>query len=99
MEDGIFKSDHIAIGAGCTLGVSAFVHYGVTIGDGAVLGADAFLMKGEDMPPQTQWGGNPARPMPEDSHEPAAVEGRSGPATPLATSGRATGERRRDDKA
>ena len=47
-EDGAFKSDRIAIGSGCTLGVGAFVHYGVTIGDGASSARDSFLMKGED---------------------------------------------------
>ncbi|MEV0009055.1 Pls/PosA family non-ribosomal peptide synthetase [Streptomyces sp. NPDC047973] len=60
-EDGAFKSDTSAIGAGCTLGVGAFVHYGVTVGDGASLTADSFLMKGETVPPHTLWGGNPAR--------------------------------------
>ena len=49
------------IGAGCTLGVGAFVHYGVTIGDGAVLAPDSFLMKGEEVPPHARWGGNPAQ--------------------------------------
>jgi non-ribosomal peptide synthetase-like protein len=63
-EDGAFKSDISTIGAGCTLGVGAFVHYGVTIGDGAVLAPDSFLMKGEDVPPHAHWGGNPAREMP-----------------------------------
>ncbi len=62
-EDGTFKSDHSTLGAGCTLGVGAFAHYGVTVGDGAVLAADSFLMKGEDVPPRTHWGGNPARPL------------------------------------
>jgi non-ribosomal peptide synthetase-like protein len=62
-EDGGFKSDRTVIGAGCTLGVGAFVHYGVTMGDGAVLAADSFLMKGEEMPPDAQWGGNPAKKM------------------------------------
>ena len=38
-EDGAFKSDRIAIGAGCTLGVGAFVHYGVD--DGRRRGARA----------------------------------------------------------
>jgi non-ribosomal peptide synthetase-like protein len=60
MEDGIFKSDHIVVGAGATLGAGAFVHYGVTIGEGARLGADSFLMKGEEMPPYSRWRGNPA---------------------------------------
>jgi non-ribosomal peptide synthetase-like protein len=62
-EDGAFKSDHTSIGAGTTLGVGAFVHYGVTIGDGVVIAPDAFLMKGEYVPSHTQWGGNPAREM------------------------------------
>ena len=63
LEDGTFKSDHTTLGAGCTLGVGAFVHYGVTMGDGAVLAADSFLMKGEEIPPHALWGGNPARAL------------------------------------
>jgi non-ribosomal peptide synthetase-like protein len=62
-EDGAFKSDRSALGSGCTLGVGAFVHYGVTIGDGAMLAPDSFLMKGEEIPEDVQWGGNPAREM------------------------------------
>ena len=60
-EDGTFKTDHSTLGAGCTLGVAAVVHYGVTMGDGSVLAADSFLMKGEDVPAGARWGGNPAR--------------------------------------
>ncbi|WJY42720.1 phosphopantetheine-binding protein [Streptomyces sp. P9-2B-2] len=60
-EDGTFKSDRSTLGAGCTLGVGAFVHYGVALGDGAVLAPDSFLMKGEAVPPDAHWGGNPAR--------------------------------------
>ncbi|HEX2809573.1 MAG TPA: Pls/PosA family non-ribosomal peptide synthetase, partial [Kineosporiaceae bacterium] len=63
MEDGTFKSDHTVIGAGCTLGVGALVHYGVTMGEDAELEIDSFLMKGERMPPRSRWGGNPAREM------------------------------------
>jgi non-ribosomal peptide synthetase-like protein len=59
-EDGAFKSDRIAIGAGCTLGIGSLVHYGGTMGDGAVLAPDSFLMKGEEVPPHARWGGNPA---------------------------------------
>ena len=62
-EDGTFKSGPTAIGARCTIGVGAFVHYDVTMGDGAVLAADSFLMKGEDVPPGARWGGNPAREL------------------------------------
>jgi non-ribosomal peptide synthetase-like protein len=63
LEDGTFKSDSTTIGAGCTLGVAAFVHYGVTVSDGAMLAADSFLMKGEYVPAQARWGGNPAREL------------------------------------
>jgi non-ribosomal peptide synthetase-like protein len=59
-EDGTFKSDRSTIGAGATLGVGAFVHYGVTMGEGAVLAPDSFLMKGEEIPQHARWGGNPA---------------------------------------
>jgi non-ribosomal peptide synthetase-like protein len=62
-EDGTFKCDRTTIGARCTIGVGAFVHYGVTMGEGAALAADSFLMKGEDVPPRARWGGNPAREM------------------------------------
>jgi non-ribosomal peptide synthetase-like protein len=62
-EDGTFKCDRTTIGAGCTLGVSAFVLYGVTMGDGSTLAADSFLMKGEEVPSHARWGGNPAKEM------------------------------------
>ncbi|WUD72824.1 phosphopantetheine-binding protein [Streptomyces sp. NBC_00510] len=82
-EDGTFKSDHSALGAGCTLGVGALVHYGVTMGDEAVLAPDSFLMKGEEMPPGAHWAGNPAREMPDvlpvpPAHRDAAAAARTG---------------------
>jgi non-ribosomal peptide synthetase-like protein len=64
-EDYVFKSNSISIGSGCTLGVGAEILYSVRIGDGAVLAPDSFLMKGEEVPSDTRWGGNPAREMPE----------------------------------
>jgi hypothetical protein len=60
LEGGAFKSGPIAVGARCTIGTGAFVHYGVTMGDGAVLEADSFLMKGEHLAPGSRWLGNPA---------------------------------------
>lgn len=62
-EDGTYKSGRTTLGAGCTLGVSAFVHYGVTMGDNSALAADSFLMKGEEVPAHARWGGNPAKEM------------------------------------
>ncbi|MGP3690276.1 Pls/PosA family non-ribosomal peptide synthetase [Streptomyces sp. IBSNAI002] len=63
-EDGAFKSDRTTIGDGSTLGVSAYVHYGVTVGDRVQLACDSFLMKGEQIPQGARWTGNPARPQP-----------------------------------
>src|SRR6266478_6293868 len=62
-EDGTFKCDRTTVGAGCTIGVGAFILYGVTMGDGSVLGTDSFLMKGEEVPARARWAGNPAREM------------------------------------
>ena len=61
LEEGAYKSDTIRIGAGATLGVNAFVHYGVTLGERTQLDPDAFLMKGEITPAGSRWRGNPAR--------------------------------------
>jgi len=61
LEEGLFKSDHIVVGDGCSLGPAAFVHYGVKIGDNAVIDADSFVMKGESADMNTTWRGNPAK--------------------------------------
>jgi non-ribosomal peptide synthetase-like protein len=61
LEDGTFKCDRTTIGAGCALGVGAFVLYGVIMGEGSALAADSFLMKGEEVPAHARWGGNPAK--------------------------------------
>ena len=63
MEDGIFKSDYTVVEDGCTIGAGALVHYGVTMGQGSRLRPDSFLMKGESVPSQARWGGNPARAL------------------------------------
>jgi non-ribosomal peptide synthetase-like protein len=61
LEEGVFKSDYIRLGNGCSVGPGAFVHYGVTMGDHVVLDADSFLMKGEVLESHTGWRGNPAK--------------------------------------
>ena len=61
LEEGVFKSDYIRLGEGCSIGPGAFVHYGVTMGDHVVLDADSFLMKGEVLESDTAWRGNPAK--------------------------------------
>jgi non-ribosomal peptide synthetase-like protein len=74
LEDGTFKSDRTRVGARCTLGPAAFVHYGVTMHDDAVLTADAFLMKGEEVPAGAIWRGNPARSV-TSAHRPLVSSG------------------------
>ena len=60
LEDGVFKSDYITIGDGCTVGTMGFVHYGTTIEDGSLLETDSFLMKGSRVTAGSRWRGNPA---------------------------------------
>ncbi|GAA3682943.1 non-ribosomal peptide synthetase [Arthrobacter ginkgonis] len=67
MEDGAFKLAAISIGNDCTIGTKAFVHYSVVMGDGSALKADSFLMKGEEVPENGIYGGNPARLMADRS--------------------------------
>jgi hypothetical protein len=87
LEDGVFKSDHTVLGAGATVGVAAFVHYGVTVGDDAVIGADSFVMKGEEVDPAARWAGNPAREVPEAEDLPHLPVVRRSPLVPLALAG------------
>jgi hypothetical protein len=61
LEEGVFKSDHIKIGAGCTLHTGSLTHYGVTMGEQVVLAPASYLMKGEILEPYTRWQGNPAK--------------------------------------
>lgn len=65
-EDAGYKSDHVTLGSGVTLGVRALVHYGCVVGDDATLEADSFLMKGSVVPPRSRWGDNPARHLAGD---------------------------------
>ncbi|MBD1543531.1 peptide synthetase, partial [Arthrobacter sp. IA7] len=73
-EDGMFKSDHIVIGDDVTLGVGAFVHYGMTIEDRVVVAADSFVMKGTTLAAGSLWAGNPAEEARAAATSPAALE-------------------------
>jgi non-ribosomal peptide synthetase-like protein len=81
-EDYAFKSDRTTVGSGATIGVGALVHYGVTMGDGAVLGPDSFLMKGEEVPSNARWVGNPAIEVPGVTPDGDATEPGTGTAHP-----------------
>ena len=63
LEEGVFKSDYVKVGKGCTLGIASNLHYGVTLGDHVEIRADSFVMKGEVLPADSLWSGNPAKPM------------------------------------
>ena len=61
LEEGVFKSDIVRIGADASIGIGCLVHYGVTMGDNTHLDSDSFLMKGEITPAGSRWRGNPAK--------------------------------------
>ncbi len=61
LEEGVFKSDVVRIGAVASIGVGALVHYGVTMGRGPISTPTTFLMKGEITPAGSRWRGNPAK--------------------------------------
>ena len=61
LEEGVFKSDIVRIGADASVGVGCLVHYGVTMGERTHLDSDSFLMKGEITPAGSRWRGNPAK--------------------------------------
>jgi non-ribosomal peptide synthetase-like protein len=63
MEDQTFKSGYITVGNDVTLGANSYTNYGAALGDAALLLADSFLMKGEQVPAGSVWGGNPARQL------------------------------------
>ncbi|HEX4247418.1 MAG TPA: Pls/PosA family non-ribosomal peptide synthetase [Pseudonocardia sp.] len=86
LEDGYFKSGYTVVEAGATVGVKAFVHYGVTMGAGSVLECDAFLLKGEEMAPGARWRGNPATEV--RLAAPPAVQVPAGPAGPAPAASR-----------
>jgi non-ribosomal peptide synthetase-like protein len=98
-EDGGFKSDRITIGDGVTLGVGAWVHYGVTMGDRSSLAPDSFLMKGEDVPPHARWGGNPAGELRDEPTALPVPRGGNGHAGALAIERSAGRHRAPDDSA
>jgi non-ribosomal peptide synthetase-like protein len=81
LEEGVFKSDYIRIGSGCSIGPGAFVHYGVSMGDHVVLDADSFLMKGEVLDSHTGWRGNPAKLVRSQAADEALPEEQNAAAT------------------
>lgn len=61
-EDRVMKVGRIQVGNGVTIGANATVLYDTQIGDFARLGPLTIVMKGEHIPPHTEWIGSPAVP-------------------------------------
>ena len=59
-EDRQMKVGRIKIGNGVTIGPAALVLYDTDIGDNARLSGLTTIMKGECLPPNTNWAGSPA---------------------------------------
>jgi len=60
-EDRVMKMSTVKIGAGASVGPRSVVLYDAEVGAGASLDALSLVMKGESLPPGSQWRGVPAR--------------------------------------
>ena len=61
-EDRLMKVGRIWIGNDVTVGAGSTVLYDTKIGDGAIIGPLTLVMKGEELPPNSDWVGSPAQP-------------------------------------
>ncbi|CAK0769958.1 Carrier domain-containing protein [Gammaproteobacteria bacterium] len=62
-EDRVMKVGRVSIGKGVTVGAGATVLYDTHVGDFARLGPLTLVMKGEEIPANTEWAGAPAAPV------------------------------------
>ncbi len=61
-EDRVMKVGRVRIGDGVTIGAGSTVLYDTHVGDYARLGPLTLVMKGESIPPHSEWEGSPAEP-------------------------------------
>ena len=61
-EDRVMKVGKVFVGAGVTVGAGSTVLYDTKVGDFAQLGPLTLVMKGEQIPPNSEWCGAPAEP-------------------------------------
>ena len=64
-EDRVMKVGRVHIGDGVTIGAGSTVLYDTHVGDYARLGPLTLVMKGESIPPNSEWAGAPAEPKAE----------------------------------
>jgi non-ribosomal peptide synthetase-like protein len=62
-EDRVMKIGRVDIGEGAMIAGGTTVLYDTKVGDYARVGPLTIVMKGEELPPHTQWQGAPARPI------------------------------------
>jgi non-ribosomal peptide synthetase-like protein len=61
-EDRVMKVGRVEVGRGVTIGAGSTVLYDTHVGDYARLGPLTVVMKGESIPPHSEWVGAPAEP-------------------------------------
>ncbi|MET0351002.1 MAG: Pls/PosA family non-ribosomal peptide synthetase, partial [Rhizobacter sp.] len=61
-EDRVMKIDEVRIGRQVNVGPRTTVLYSAAVGDNVQLGPMTLVMKGESLPSDTRWAGNPAAP-------------------------------------
>ena len=62
-EDRVMKMGSVKIGKRCTVGTRTVVLYDSVIEDDVNIGSLSLVMKGENLPPKTQWEGSPVKPV------------------------------------
>ncbi len=65
------KVGRVNVGHGVTIGAGSTVLYDTHVGDHARLGPLTLVMKGESIPPRSEWVGAPAEPKGADHEAPA----------------------------
>jgi non-ribosomal peptide synthetase-like protein len=60
-EDRVMKMSHVRIGKGASVGTRAVVLYDTSVGESSTVDALSLVMKGEHLPPETNWRGIPVR--------------------------------------
>lgn len=65
-HDRLMRLDTVHLERGATLGPYAITLPGTTIGAGTTIAPTSLVMRGEKIPPNTRWMGNPVRPWKEE---------------------------------
>lgn len=63
-QDRVMSLDHVTVEAGATLGAHSVALPAAVIGRGASIGPGSLVMRGDQVPANTDWQGNPIEPVP-----------------------------------